>query len=68
MEKLDNSRVILAIQENIYMQYFVGLKEFTVDPVFDPSCRNKFTLVGQYMIARLKIGGKRNAHPFHINA
>ncbi len=37
MEKLDDRGVILAIQENIYMQYFVGLKEFTVDPVFDPS-------------------------------
>lgn len=37
LEKLDDRGVILAIQENIYMQYFVGLKEFTVDPVFDPS-------------------------------
>ena len=37
LEKLDDRGVILAIQENIYMQYFAGLKEFTVDPVFDPS-------------------------------
>lgn len=37
LEKLDDRGVILAIQENIYMQYFVGLKEFNVDPVFDPS-------------------------------
>jgi len=37
IEKLDDRGVILAIQENIYMQYFVGLKGFTVDPVFDPS-------------------------------
>jgi len=37
LEKLDDRGVILAIQENIYMQYFVGLKEFTVEPVFDPS-------------------------------
>ncbi len=36
-EKLDDRGVILAIQENIYMQYFVGLKEFTIEPVFDPS-------------------------------
>ncbi|MBE9541731.1 MAG: transposase, partial [Proteobacteria bacterium] len=36
-EKLDDRGVILAIQENIYMQYFIGLKEFTIDPVFDPS-------------------------------
>jgi hypothetical protein len=37
LEKLDDRGVIQAIQENIYMQYFVGLKEFKVDPVFDPS-------------------------------
>ncbi len=37
LEKLDDRGVILAIQENIYMQYFVGLKEFTTQPVFDPS-------------------------------
>lgn len=37
LEKLDDRGVIVAIQENIYMQYFVGLKEFTPDPVFDPS-------------------------------
>jgi len=37
LEKLDDRGVIQAIQENLYMQYFVGLKEFKVDPVFDPS-------------------------------
>lgn len=37
MMNLDDRGVIEAIQENIYMQYFVGLKEFTKDPVFDPS-------------------------------
>ena len=37
LEKLDDRGVILAIQENPYMQYFVGLKEFTVDPIFEPS-------------------------------
>lgn len=37
LESLDDRGVIQAIQENIYMQYFVGLKEFTIDPVFDPS-------------------------------
>ena len=37
MENLDDRGVIQAIQENLYMQYFVGLKEFKVDPVFDPS-------------------------------
>jgi transposase, IS5 family len=37
LENLDDRGVIQTIQENIYMQYFVGLKEFTLDPVFDPS-------------------------------
>ncbi len=37
IEKLDDRGVIAAIQENIYMQYFIGLKEFTAQPVFDPS-------------------------------
>lgn len=36
-EKLDDRGVISAIQENLYMQYFIGLEEFTPDPVFDPS-------------------------------
>jgi IS5 family transposase len=36
-QKLDDRGVILAIQENIYMQYFVGLKGFSVEPVFDAS-------------------------------
>lgn len=37
IEKLDDRGVIAAIQENIYMQFFVGLKEFTPTSVFDPS-------------------------------
>ncbi len=37
MENLDDRGVIAAIQENIYMQYFVGLSGFTTDPVFAPS-------------------------------
>ena len=36
-EKLDDRGVIAAIQENVYMQYFIGLEEFTTQPVFDPS-------------------------------
>jgi len=36
-EKLDDRGVIDAIQENVYMQYFIGLKEFSNKPVFDPS-------------------------------
>lgn len=37
MEKLDDRGVIAAISENPYMQFFIGLKEFTLDPVFNPS-------------------------------
>jgi len=32
-EKLDDRGVIAAIQENIYMQFFVGLKEFNPEPI-----------------------------------
>ncbi len=37
IEKLDDRGVIATIQENVYMQYFVGLKEFDSTPIFDPS-------------------------------
>jgi hypothetical protein len=36
-ENLDDRGVIAAIQENIYMQYFIGLKGFQIEPVFDAS-------------------------------
>ncbi len=37
IKKLDDRGVIEEIQENPYLQYFVGLTEFTTEPVFDPS-------------------------------
>lgn len=37
IEKLDDRGVIQAIQENIYMQYFIGLPSFTTKPVFSPT-------------------------------
>jgi len=37
LEKLDDRGTVSAIQENPYMQYFVGLEEFNPQPVFDPS-------------------------------
>jgi len=37
MEKLDDRGVIEAVQENIYMQYFVGLKGFQAEPIFHHS-------------------------------
>lgn len=37
LEDKDDRGTIEAIQENPYMQYFLGLKAFTHQPVFDPS-------------------------------
>ncbi|MGI6572726.1 MAG: IS5 family transposase [Fermentimonas sp.] len=37
LEKKDDRGTIEAIQENPYMQYFLGLDHFTFKPVFDPS-------------------------------
>jgi hypothetical protein len=37
LEKLDDRGVIATIQENIYMQFFIGLKEFNPKPIFDPT-------------------------------
>ena len=34
---LDDREAIIQISENPYMQYFLGLSEFTNEPVFDPS-------------------------------
>mgnify|MGYP000856282322 CR=1 FL=1 len=37
LEKKDDRGTIEAIQENPYMQFFLGLDHFTFKPVFDPS-------------------------------
>ncbi|HET8854617.1 MAG TPA: IS5 family transposase [Salinimicrobium sp.] len=37
IEGKDDRGTVEAIQENPYMQYFLGLKEFSHKPVFDPS-------------------------------
>jgi hypothetical protein len=37
IESLDDRGTIAIIQENPYMQYFLGLEEFDPNPVFDPS-------------------------------
>ncbi len=34
---LSDREVILSLQENIYLQYFVGFKKFQKEPAFDPS-------------------------------
>ena len=56
-ENLSDQKVILAIQENVYMQFFVGLKEFQTKKVFDSSL---------FVTIRKRIGKKEfdvlNAH------
>lgn len=47
--RLDDRGTIDMIQENIYLQYFCGLKEFTWDRVFDPSL---------FVDIRKRLGGK----------
>ena len=37
MEKFSDEKTIQTIQENPYMQYFLGLSGFTNKPIFDPS-------------------------------
>ncbi len=36
MENLTDEGVLQAVQENIYMQYFIGLPSFTTQPLFTP--------------------------------
>ena len=36
-ENITDERTVQAIAENPYMQYFLGLKEFNPEPLFDPS-------------------------------
>ncbi len=35
--KLDDRETIETIRENMYMQYFLGLKEYTYEDIFDRS-------------------------------
>ena len=37
LEKIPDEKLVLHIQENPYMQYFCGIKEFSLDIPFDPS-------------------------------
>jgi hypothetical protein len=37
MEQLDDRRVVAALEENVYMQYFAGFPSFTAKPPFDAS-------------------------------
>lgn len=46
---LDDRGTVQMIQENIYLQYFCGLKSFTIKKVFDPSL---------FVDIRKRLGGK----------
>ena len=37
LNNYSDEETVLQIQENMYLQYFVGYSSFTCDPVFDPS-------------------------------
>jgi hypothetical protein len=60
IENLSDERTIQPIQENIYMQYFVGLPGFTTQPVFDPSLfvciRRRLGKEGGQMLNDIMIG------------
>ena len=45
----DDRGTVEMIQENIYLQYFCGLKSFTIEKVFDPSL---------FVDIRKRLGGK----------
>jgi len=49
MERLTDESTISTIQENIYMQYFIGLPSFTTKEVFTPEL---------FVIIRKRLGGK----------
>jgi hypothetical protein len=49
MENLTDEKTIEMIQENPYMQYFVGLSSFTTDKIFDPSL---------FVAIRKRLGGE----------
>lgn len=49
IENLDDRGTIQAIQENPYMQYFLGFDQFVYEPVFDPSL---------FVSIRKRLGGK----------
>ena len=36
-ERYIDERIVIALQENPYMQYFLGLREFQTEPLFDPA-------------------------------
>jgi transposase, IS5 family len=37
LKNLSDEETILEIQENMYLQYFIGYSSFSTDPAFDPS-------------------------------
>jgi hypothetical protein len=42
LNELSDREVVTQLQENVYMQYFVGLSSFCSEPLFDPSLLVEF--------------------------
>ena len=68
-ENITDERTVQAIAENPYMQYFLGLKEFNPEPLFDPSMmvhfRKRFSVnfvsnVNEYLCTGKWPEGSRN--------
>ena len=63
---LSDEETILAIQENPYMQYMLGLSEFSDKPVFDPSLfvtirkRLQIEDLNSFTLSLMKAGKKEN--------
>ena len=62
-EMLTDERTVETISENPYMQYFLGCKEFTSKPLFDPSMmvhfRKRFPVEALAKINEMICTGKR---------
>jgi hypothetical protein len=68
IESLDDRGTIAMIQENPYMQYFLGLEEFDPNPVFDVNnslVPNKFEKEGNILLPGT-IPGKLLSKTSHI--
>lgn len=70
-EKLSDEMVPVVIQENPYMQYFLGLHEFTDEPLFDSSMlvhfRKRFPVEDVAKINEMLCTGKRPEAPRNVD-
>ena len=63
-ENLPQDRTLQHISENVYMQYFIGLKEFIPTPLFDSSMMSHFaSRFSKEDIAKINEEIYRRSHP-----